>query len=355
MKSGKNRTARAVIALLFIALCAGFLTAGLPAAGLIASAAGAEKDSAEIQNITPIAKNLEYTTFRGVSIRGRLEAVDPDGDALTFEITDVPKKGSVEAHSDGTFVYTPNDGKKGRDAFSFVAVDTDGGISFPATVTIKINKQTTNISYSDMKDNPSCYASLLMAENGILTGEKLGSEYFFRPDSTVTRGEFLAMCMSLTDTQTLDGITRTGFYDDDSIPMWAKPYVSAALMSGIITGFKDDDGRLIFASEEPITVSEAAMILNNALRLNTVVSVSAPADADEAAPCITCGEAGCHDCPVWAGQAEANLSAVSVMKPMGTVAYQHCLTRADAADLLAASFQFLESRDGQSSLLSWAK
>jgi hypothetical protein len=42
------------------------------------------------------------------------------------------------------------------------------------------------------------------------------------------------------------------------------------------------------------------------------------------------------------------------MKPLGLQSYEKCLTRAEAADLLAASFQYLESRDGQSSLLSWA-
>jgi hypothetical protein len=159
--------------------------------------------------------------------------------------------------------------------------------------------------------------------------------------------------MSLTGKKTLEGITRTGFSDDESIPMWVKPYVSSALMCGIITGFKDRDGRLIFASEEPITVSEAAVILNNALGIDDIVFVSAN-DGDTAA-CLTCGRPGCHSCPTWAHQAEANLVAVSVMKPMGAEAYGKCLTRAEAADLLAASFAFLETRGSQSSLLSWAK
>lgn len=349
MKSPNSRTARTIIALVLVAVCAGSLTAALPAAAGLGDAA------AEVKNMTPIAKNLEYATFKGVSIRGRMEAVDPDGEAVTFEITGIPKKGSVEAHGDGTFVYTPNDGKKGRDTFSYVAVDESGGVSFPATVTIKINKQATDIMYADMDGNPSCYSSLLLAEKGVLTGEKLGNEYFFRPDGTVTRGEFLAMCLALTGTETLEGITRTGFYDDDNIPLWVKPYVSTALMSGIITGYKNDDGRLVFAPGDPITCSEAAVILNNALKINDAVSVSAAYNDDETAPCMTCGESGCQACPTWAGQAAANLAAVSVMQPMGPAAYGKCLTRSEAADLLAASAAFLENRDGQSSLLSWAK
>jgi hypothetical protein len=106
-------------------------------------------------------------------------------------------------------------------------------------------------------------------------GEKLGSEYLFRPDTPVTRGEFLAMCLAMNDTETLRGITRTGFSDDESIPMWVKPYVSTALMSGIITGFKNNDGQLVFASQAPITFSEAAVILNNSLKITDVISVGA--------------------------------------------------------------------------------
>jgi hypothetical protein len=43
------------------------------------------------------------------------------------------------------------------------------------------------------------------------------------------------MCLGITDTEMLEGITRTGFSDDASIPMWAKPYVSTGLMAGVIT------------------------------------------------------------------------------------------------------------------------
>jgi hypothetical protein len=335
MKARNSKTARLIAALVFIALCVAFTV----------SAAGADVVTISTQNTNPIAKNLEYTTFKGVAIRGKLEAVDPDGDDVSYEITAAPKKGAVQSQNDGTFVYTPDDGEKGRDTFSYVAVDKSGGISFPATVTIKINKQSTKITYADMSGDASCYASLLLAEKGILTGEKLGNEYFFRPQSAVTRGEFLAMCMALTGTQTLEGMTRTGFSDDDNIPMWAKPYVSAALLSGIITGFKDDEGRLVFASEEPVTVSEAAVILDKALGLTDVDSVSA-----ETGACIDCAAV-----PSWACQSEANLESVSIMGAHTPASYSTCLTRAEAADMLAAADAFMQNRDVGGSLLSWAK
>jgi hypothetical protein len=347
MKAGTVKTKRLIVALVIMALSAGFLAAGIPALA-------AEVVTVSTQNTNPIARNLEYTTFKGVAIRGQLEAVDPDGDKLTFEVTNAPKKGAVQSQSDGSFIYTPESDRKGRDTFSYVAVDKAGGISFPATVTIKINKQCTKITYADMKENVSCYSSLLLAEKGILTGEQLGNEYFFRPEGSVSRGEFLAMCMALTGTQTLEGITRTGFSDDDSIPLWVKPYVSAALLSGIITGYKDDGGRLVFASEAPVTVAEADVILSNALRLNDVDSAGAVLGADTgenvSAVCPVCGGV-----PTWSCQAEANLEAVNILRDCETSSSSSCLTRAQAADLLASAVEYLEAQGNNSSLLSWAK
>lgn len=40
----------------------------------------------------PVAENFEFETYRGVSFGGRLAAVDPEGDAVSFEITTQPKR-----------------------------------------------------------------------------------------------------------------------------------------------------------------------------------------------------------------------------------------------------------------------
>ncbi len=191
-----------------------------------------------------------------------------------------------------------------------------------------------------MSGNSSCYSALVLAEKDILTGEKIGNEYFFRPDKTVTRGEFLTMCLGINNTETLQGITRTGFYDDETIPTWAKPYVSTALMSGIITGFKNDEGRLVFASQEPITFAEAAVILNKLLKISDVTSVSNMWD---------------ETCPAWACQAKDNLIACNILPALGTEVYTGSVTRADAANMLVSALQLLDARKHGSSLLSWLK
>lgn len=331
MKTGNRKSIRTVISLLLVMLTGCFLWAGVPTL-----AAGTNN----AQNATPIAKNLEYGTYKGIAISGQLSAIDPDGDMLTYEITDMPKRGTVQTEANGSFVYTPNEGKKGRDSFCYVAVDNNGNTSEKATVSIVISKQSTKVSYSDMEGNDAHYSSLVLAENGIIIGEKLGDQYFFHPEDTVTRGEFLAMCLGVTEAETLEGITRTGFYDDENIPNWVKPFVSTALMNGIISGYKNEDGRLVFSSQEPITFAQAAVMLNNILNITDVVSVSA---------------VSAEVCPVWAYQAEVNLTASDIMPVMGLLSYANPVTRADAAEILTAAMTLIEARGGSTSLLSWAR
>ena len=107
MKAKRQLTARVIAVLLFVALAAGFVFAGVPCL-----ATGPEIVSVISQNTSPIAKNLEFETFKGIAITGKLAATDPDGDEVIFEITDLPNKGSVEAQSDGSFVYTPQEAKE---------------------------------------------------------------------------------------------------------------------------------------------------------------------------------------------------------------------------------------------------
>lgn len=280
--------------------------------------------SASAENTSPVAENLELTTYRNVSVGGRLSAVDPDGDVLTYEITTEPVKGSIELTADGRFVYSPDLNKRGRDYFGYVATDTEGNRSQEATVIIRICRQTTGTVYDDMSGNPAYYAAVTLSEKGIFTGEQIGSSMVFSPDRAVTRGEFLAMCIKLSGTELLSGVISTGFTDDGNIPVWQKPYVATALMDGLIAGYSGD-GSVVFDSDACITCSEAAVMLDNIMDL-TNVSVARYTDA----------------APTWACQSVANLSACDIM-PNGC-AYDAGLTRADAAEMLTAAMAVLDNR-----------
>lgn len=88
----------------------------------------------------PIAENFEFQTIKNTPLSGQLRAEDADGGTLTFAITTEPVKGSIRLESDGSFVYTPRQDKKGRDYFGYKAADSEGNLSQEATVIIKIEK-----------------------------------------------------------------------------------------------------------------------------------------------------------------------------------------------------------------------
>ncbi|UOO36922.1 S-layer homology domain-containing protein [Oscillospiraceae bacterium CM] len=321
---------RTVFAAILAVVTGCLLFAGIPA---LAAEVGTTN-----ANARPIAENLSYTTYKGIAITGRFSASDPEGDAVLFEVTDLPKKGTIRFDSAGTFVYTPGENKKGQDVFSYLAVDDAGNLSQKATVTIDIDKQSTKLTYADMADNPAHYAALVLAEKGLLVGEKIGDQYFFRPQAAVTRGEFLTMCLGMTDVETLRDITRTGFSDDAAMPDWVKPYVSTALLSGYVTGYKNEEGRLVFGADKAITAAEAAVILNNILDISDVASVAAVSS---------------DSCPVWAYQAEVNLAACNIIEAPGAGSYNTAVSRAEAADMFVSAMALQDARGG-TSLLSWA-
>lgn len=89
----------------------------------------------------PVAENFEFKTYQNTDLCGVLSAYDSEDDVVYYEITTQPVKGSIELQPDGSFVYTPREGKKGRDYFGYKAVDTEGNKSQEATVIIRIEKQ----------------------------------------------------------------------------------------------------------------------------------------------------------------------------------------------------------------------
>ncbi|MCD8254534.1 MAG: S-layer homology domain-containing protein [Oscillospiraceae bacterium] len=297
-----------------LALCAAALLGALALSPAIAA------DGA------PIAENLELATYRNVSVGGRLAAADAEDDAVTFEITTQPKKGDIELQDDGSFVYTPRENKKGRDYFDYRATDSEGNVSQEATVIITISKQKTGVTYSDMSGSGSEYAAAALAESGVYTGALLGGSYVFEPSATLTRGQFLMMCMSAADVPLLSGVLTTGFADDADIPAAMKPYVSTALHRGIVSG-TERDGQTVFAPNEPITGAEAAVILDRCFALTTVSLASA---ADEAAP-------------VWAAQSAANISECGILSYDAAVSGS-ALSRAECAEMLVSAMAVAAKR-----------
>lgn len=60
-------------------------------------------------------------------------------------------------------------------------------------MTLCIEKPDTKVTYADLEGSAAHKAAIRLAEEGILVGESHGGRYFFQPEQTVSRAEFLAL------------------------------------------------------------------------------------------------------------------------------------------------------------------
>ena len=326
----KHRLTRRLLAL----FCAGALSFVLPASANLFLAEDIQTVSAP--NEPPVAEELSLCNYKNVEVQGTFAGVDPEGDLLTFQLVSKPARGAVTQAEDGStqFTYTPYENKTGKDAFTYVAVDALGNTSQPATVSIKIEKQKTKVTYSDMTGVEGHKEAIRLAEAGMLVGEKMGKDYFFHPEQTMSRAQFTALAMEVAELESMKGVTLTGFADDETMALWAKPYVSAALRSGVVRGSFDEQGQVVFLPDTPVTAAEAAVLLNRALGVTDVPSISETM----------------ADVPTWCVQAVANLDSCGAM-PASAVLSEP-LTRAQAAVMLDRAMDVIDSRD-QGGWFNW--
>lgn len=279
----------------------------------------------------PQAEDLSLSTYRDVPGQGQFQAADPEGDEVTYALDREPRKGVVVIEGGG-FTYTPDQGMTGSDSFTYTAADSEGHVSAPAKVTVKIEKTRSGVSYADTKDDPaSAWAAQRLAETGVFTGSQIGGRYYFQPDQAVSREEFLAMALETAGREVTE-VTMTGFCDDSAIPTWAKAYAAAGVADGVIQGRSTAEGAA-FRGGETITFNEAATILNRVLDLGDVDLDVWYADRETA--------------PSWAAQAVGNMEAVSVLAAgsFGSQTMTQPVTRADAARMLTAAGTLLEGTE----------
>ena len=213
------------------------------------------------ENQAPIAEDCAFETYKNLEVTGQLKVRDPEGQEMTFTLTRPPKRGDIIIQQDGSFTYTPKKNKVGIDSFTFTANDPAGKTSREATVTVSIQKPTDAKQYSDTVGKDCRFAAEWMKNTGIFVGESLGGSPCFSPDRTVSRGEFVTMLVRTLNLPTDPDLTETGYTD---VPDWLKPYLAAAIRSGLTTGLTTADG---FGPDLPVTAEEAAAMLCSALQL----------------------------------------------------------------------------------------
>ena len=303
------------------------LTLSVPALALFGKKT--ETAAASSAKEAPIAQELAISTYRNIPYYAQFLAKDTSGSDLTYSVVTQPKRGTI-AIDGANFTYTPGKDKVGTDTFTYVATDPDGNSSTPAAVSVSVQKVRSGVTYADTGNSTAAAAAQYLAEKGIFTGTQIGDKYYFEPARSVSRSEFLAMAME-TANLSPDSVTMTGFCDDDSIPAWAKDYAAAGLADGLVEGVSTTKG-VAFRADKPITVDEAAVILNRMLAVDNVDLTTWFADRNAA--------------PAWAAQAVGNMEAVNVLAAgsFGSGTETKQVTRADAAKMLTAAKTLMDGK-----------
>lgn len=267
----------------------------------------------------PTAEDGSLETYKNIAGSGTLSAADPEGKPLTYNLVKEPKRGSVELHEDGTFTYTPDKNKVGKDSFTYTVTDSGGNTSEEAKISIEIRKPTDKATYADMDSDPDAFYAMWLKEAGLFTGATVGGNLCFEPEKTVSRGEFLVMVMKLVDAQADETGLTSGFSDEAATPVWLQPYIVSALGSGMISGVSSEDG-VVFRPEAALSRAEAAVMLQNVLQLPAPTAKTVFSETDAAAV------------PAWAADATAALSAAGIS--LGDTAQADAITRREVAKLL---------------------
>ena len=104
--------------------------------------------------------------------------------------------------------------------------------------------------------------------------------------------------------------------------------MATGLARGVIQGSPAEDGSIVFRPDDVCTRAEAAVMINNALRIADVSAVSAP-----------------ESVPAWAQQATLNLTACGLLSGNDDSRRpDDPLTRAEAAELLCSALELIDAR-----------
>ncbi len=216
----------------------------------------------------PIAEDSAMETYKNLANTGTLKVSDPEGSSLTYTVTRNPRRGEVTIHADGTYTYTPRKNKVGTDSFTFTATDGSGKVSREATVTVTILKADSKQQYTDTLGESCRFSAEWLKNTGLFVGEAINGQLCFQPGKQVSRGEFVAMLVRALNIDVDENAAFTGFEDD--APSWLRPYLAAAMRSGLTASWPHGKQ---FGCDAPITGTEAALLLQNALDMPLTTAV----------------------------------------------------------------------------------
>ena len=217
--------------------------------------------------------------------------------------------------------YTPYEGARGKDAFSYRVRDSYGNYSETCTVNVRIQKLKTTLVFSDMDGSKALNAALIVTDGKFMdyTVNKDGT-VSFNPDEKITKEEFVALIMNALGAKAVPTLEKTRFADDEKISPEYKGYAESAFVLGIVKGTTKTDG-VYFNPKDEVTVAEAAVMINSIIGAKSKSSSTTFADEE--------------DIPEWAKSDLVSLNELGIIeKSDGKISPNSTLNRAQTAQII---------------------
>lgn len=185
-------------------------------------------------NGTPTLNAVSSETVSGICCVASPRIYDPDGDQTSLNAVTYPQNGSVWV-SDNKIYYTPNDGFIGTDTMTVTVTDIYGNTSPETTVTFNVSRNTYAIRFADMKNNAAHAAAVSLAEKSVVAFTRKDGEYYFSPQSNVSRMDFVVMLLTAGGVTPDTGVQVSLKFDDtDGIASAKLKYLKKAAEMGLI-------------------------------------------------------------------------------------------------------------------------
>lgn len=283
-------------------------------------------------NTPPTVMNIFLETPAGTTLESELVVNDSDeGDKAVFSISQEPQKGTVTLDSEsGKFIYTAGS-ETGEDSFYYYATDLHDDSNI-GKVTIKVTpkEEIQTGKYIDLWDHWAEDAAEYLTESKVLLGEEVDGYYYFYPNITMNRANFIVWANSAFGYEGSTSDNTLPFEDIKNAEKWVVNAASAAYQNKLIMGSLEGD-KLYFKPYENLSRAEALTIVYNVIK--PPLSPETPLDFDDK-----------ETFPSWSLDILRALKNAGILKGYedNTLRLYNSVTRAEAAQILYETLQSLQ-------------
>lgn len=185
--------------------------------------------------------------------------------------------------------------------------------------------------YIDMTGHWAEEYAVELALDNVFRGDQIGGNFYFEPDVTLTRGDFVMLLNAVLGISgETPNIEDFSFTDKDTMPGWLYNQGLLAYEAGVIKG-SGQNGGVAFLPYEKLTRAEAFTMLYNIIgEFNTPKPYALTFDDSASVP-------------DWSLEAIQNLLGLDIISgfPDNTIRPYGSITRAEAASLISKADEYM--------------